>query len=58
MAYHVKKTEHAGPKKGRGGYAGRKADAKRESSKLRRRRNAQEIDLATNAAIYLDGLWE
>lgn len=56
MAYHATKTEHVGPKRGRGGYAGRKADAKRESSKLRRRLNVQEIDLSVNAAIFLDGL--
>jgi len=37
MAYKAKLTEHAGPKKGRGGYAGRKRDAKPESNKLRRR---------------------
>lgn len=28
--------EHAGPKKGRGSYWGRKADAKRESNMVRR----------------------
>lgn len=36
MAGRVKKAEHAGPKKGRGAYWGRKADAKRESNKVRR----------------------
>jgi len=30
------KTEHNGPKKGRGAYWGRKADAKRESNRARR----------------------
>ena len=43
MAYNARKTEHTGPKKGRGGYAGRKADAKRESAKVRRRNEANEI---------------
>jgi hypothetical protein len=36
MAGNAKKTEHAGPKKGRGAYWGRKAEAKRESNRLRR----------------------
>lgn len=36
MGEKAKKTEHAGPKKGRGAYWGRKADAKRESRKVRR----------------------
>jgi hypothetical protein len=36
MAHRAKKTEHAGPKKGRGGYYGRKRDAKHESAKRRR----------------------
>ena len=36
MAGNAKKTEHAGPKKGRGAYWGRKAEAKRESNKVRR----------------------
>ena len=36
MAYKAKKTEHAGAKKGRGAYWGRKRDAKLESKKARR----------------------
>ena len=36
MAGNARKTEHAGPKKGRGAYWGRKADAKRESNRTRR----------------------
>jgi hypothetical protein len=36
MASRAKKTEHAGPKKGRGAYYGRKRDAKRDSRKRRR----------------------
>lgn len=36
MAGRANKTEHAGPKKGRGAYWGRKADAKRESNRVRR----------------------
>ncbi|OGT70089.1 MAG: hypothetical protein A3I78_06935 [Gammaproteobacteria bacterium RIFCSPLOWO2_02_FULL_56_15] len=37
MANKAKKSEHVGPKKSRGAYAGRKRDAKHESNKLRRR---------------------
>lgn len=36
MAFEAKKTEHAGAKKGRGAYWGRKVDAKRESNRKRR----------------------
>ncbi len=39
MAYDIagRRTEHAGPKKGRGAYRGRKADAKTRSNRERRR---------------------
>lgn len=37
MAHCARKTEHSGPKKGRGAYWGRKRDAKHESSRKRRR---------------------
>jgi len=43
MAYRVKKTEHAGPKKGRGALWGRKAEAKRASH--RRRREADKLEI-------------
>lgn len=36
MAHAAKNTEHSGAKRGRGGYWGRKADAKRESNRARR----------------------
>ena len=36
MAHQAKKTEHSGPKKGRGAYWGRKKAAKKESSRVRR----------------------
>ncbi len=36
MAHGAKKVEHSGPKKGTGAYYGRKAVAKKESSKARR----------------------
>jgi len=35
VAGNARKTEHAGSKKGRGAYQGRKADAKRESNRAR-----------------------
>jgi hypothetical protein len=43
MAGKSKKTEHAGPKKGRGAYWGHKADAKRESDRLRRKNAKRAI---------------
>jgi hypothetical protein len=43
MAYRVKKTEHAGPKKGRGALWGQKAEAKRASN--RRRREADKLEI-------------
>ncbi len=36
MAYKARKTEHAGSKRGRGAYWGRKRHAKKESNKKRR----------------------
>ena len=36
MAYKAKKTEHAGAKKGRGAFYGRKVDAKKASNRRRR----------------------
>ena len=44
MAYKAKKTEHAEPKKGRGGYAGRKCDAKYDSGKARRHNSLILVD--------------
>ena len=43
MGYEVKKTEHAGPKRGNGAYWGPKKIAKAESSKIRRRNWKHEI---------------
>lgn len=45
MAGNAHKTEHSGAKHGNGAYWGRKADAKKQSKKLRRtngRKAAQE----------------
>ena len=44
MANYANKTEHVGAKKGRGAYPGRKADAKRESDKARRRNSKLLVD--------------
>ena len=48
MAGKARKTEHAGSKKGRGAYWGRKADAKCESNQARREvaKRAVREDLA------------
>jgi hypothetical protein len=43
MAGGAKKTEHAGAKKGRGAYWGRKADAKHESNRVRREDAKQAV---------------
>jgi len=43
MAYEAKKTEHAGAQHGNGAYWGPKKDAKKESSKLRRRNWKREV---------------
>jgi len=43
MGYEVKKTEHAGPKRGKGAYWGRKWEAKKESSRRRRKDWRREI---------------
>ena len=40
VAFNLRKTEHAGPKKGRGAFYGRKAEAKAQSNR-RRRENAK-----------------
>ena len=40
VAFNARKTEHAGPKKGRGAFYGRKAEAKAQSNR-RRRENAK-----------------
>jgi len=46
MGYQAKKTEHTGPKKGKGAYWGPKQDAKKESNKIRRRNAKTEIAAA------------
>lgn len=43
MAYQAKKTEHSGAKKGKGAYWGRKADAKKESSRVRREDDKKNV---------------
>ncbi len=43
MGYEAKKTEHAGPKRGNGAYWGRKWEAKKQSSRTRRKNWQREI---------------
>jgi len=49
MAYNAKKTEHAGAKKGRGAYYGRRVDAKKASNR-RRRQNDKRAALKNGAS--------
>jgi hypothetical protein len=42
MAYHIRKTEHSGAKKGNGAFWGYKEEAKKGSNKVRRRQT-QEV---------------
>jgi len=49
MANEAQKTEHAGPKKGRGAYWGRKKDAKKESNKVRREVDKTESKPASDS---------
>lgn len=46
MAYRAHKTEHTGAKHGRGAYWGSKYEAKKESNKLRRKNQREEIQQA------------
>lgn len=46
MAYKAKKTEHSGSKKGCGAYYGIKRDAKRESTRTRRRATRELVNAA------------
>ena len=50
MSSRVSKTEHAGPKKGRGAYWGRKKVAKAGSKRVRRERGKEEVREAVKAA--------
>ena len=43
MGYEAKKTEHSGAKHGNGAYWGRKWEAKKESSRTRRKNWRREI---------------
>lgn len=53
MAYRAKKTEHAGPKKGRGAFYGHKWEAKRASSR-RRREEAKRLSRAARRSLADD----
>jgi hypothetical protein len=50
MAYRARKTEHSGAKHGNGAYWGRKWEAKKESSKIRRRNWKRELTAAQQLA--------
>lgn len=54
MACGAKKTEHAGSKKGRGAYWGRRVAAKKESN--RKRRENDKTSVAEQARGQEDGL--
>lgn len=43
MAYNAKKTEHARAKKGRGAFYGRKAEAKKASTRRRRKDDKRAV---------------
>jgi hypothetical protein len=47
MAHGAKKTEHSGAKKGAGAYYGRKAAAKHESSRTRRKQAKAQVKQGT-----------
>jgi hypothetical protein len=49
MANEAQKTEHAGPKKGRGAYWGRKKAAKNESNRVRREADKNESQPAPDS---------
>ncbi len=50
MGYEAKKTEHAGAKHGNGAYWGRKREAKKESSRTRRKNWQREIRVELGSA--------
>lgn len=54
MAYRVNKTEHSGPKEGRS-FWGRKAEAKHQSSRVRRKHDAEEINIGLADDSRLEG---
>ena len=43
MAYNARRTEHSGPKQGRGAFYGPKAEAKRASTRRRRQNDKQAV---------------
>ena len=45
MGHEAKKTEHGGAKKGKGAYWGRKKDAKKESNRVRREIDKDEVQI-------------
>jgi hypothetical protein len=55
MGYEAKKTEHSGPKRGKGAYWGYKWEAKKESNRIRRENSKREIRDATGNYDFLEG---
>ena len=43
MGYEAKKTQHSGPKRGKGAYWGSKWEAKKESNRIRRENGKREV---------------
>jgi hypothetical protein len=43
MAYNARRTEHSGPKQGRGAFYGPKAEAKKASNRRRRQDDRQAV---------------
>ena len=54
-ARNASNTEHAGAKKGKGGYYGRKKDAKSDSNKKRRQNDKKALDEEPNKKIFKKG---
>jgi hypothetical protein len=48
MGYEAKKTEHCGPKRGRGAFWGYRWEAKKESNRIRRETAKRETRDASN----------
>jgi len=51
IGYDVNKTEHAGAKKGRGAFYGRKADAKEMSNRRRRADDRHAVKISADDFI-------
>jgi hypothetical protein len=52
MGYEAKRTEHSGPKRGKGAYWGYKWEAKKESNRIRRENAKREIRAAAIDVLH------